>query len=194
MLRESVIASMLEAGEWVGTCENGRQARATLARPAGRFSKPAAYPVPWSLHLQTPSGTGARGGPLARHVGMRIIFPVMAKKPNTIDEYLAVLSLEQRDELEKLRQIIHKILPKAEECLSYGIPAFRLDGRIVAGFAATAKGFSYLPFSGSTLGTLASELEGYAKTKSALHFTADKPLPSALVRKLLRARAAEGKC
>ena len=117
----------------------------------------------------------------------------MPKKPSTIDEYLAVVSVKQRAELEKLRQIIHKILPKAEECISYAIPAFRLDGRIVAGFAATAKGFSYFPFSGSTLGTLASELEGYDKTKSALHFTADKPLPAPLVRRLLRARAAEGR-
>ena len=117
----------------------------------------------------------------------------MQKKPATVDEYLATVSVKERAELERLRQTIRKLLPKAEECISYAVPAFRLDGRIVAGFAATAKGFSYFPFSGSTLGTLASELEGYHRTKSALHFTAEKPLPAALVRKLLRARVAEGK-
>ena len=117
----------------------------------------------------------------------------MPKKPSTIDEYLAALTVKQRAELQRLRQTIRKILPMAEECIGYAMPAFRLDGRIVAGFAATAKGFSYYPFSGSTLDTLASELDGYDKTKSALHFTVDKPLPAPLVRKLVRARAAEGR-
>jgi uncharacterized protein YdhG (YjbR/CyaY superfamily) len=73
------------------------------------------------------------------------------------------------------------------------MPAFRLDGRVVAGFAATAKGGSYYPFSGTTLGTLARDLEGYEGTKSAVHFAPDGPLPTALVRKLIRARIAEGK-
>jgi uncharacterized protein YdhG (YjbR/CyaY superfamily) len=90
-----------------------------------------------------------------------------------------------------LRRTIRAIVPRAEECISYGIPAFRLDGRIVAGFAATAKGCSYFPFSGSTLGTLARELVAYEKTKSSLHFDPEKPLPKSLVRKLLKARMAE---
>jgi uncharacterized protein YdhG (YjbR/CyaY superfamily) len=69
--------------------------------------------------------------------------------------------------------------------------AFRLDGAVVAGFAATAKGCSYLPFSGSTLATLAADLEGYDRTKGALHFHPDAPLPKGLVRKLIEARIAE---
>ena len=83
-------------------------------------------------------------------------------------------------------------MPKAEECVSYGLPAFRLNGSVVAGFAATAKGCSYYPFSGSTLATLARELEGYKMTPGALHFSAVKPLPTALLRKLIKARIAEG--
>ena len=83
--------------------------------------------------------------------------------------------------------------PDAEECISYGLPAFRLDGRIVAGFQATAAGCSYYPFSGTTLGTLKRELEGYPGTKSAVHFGPDRPLPVALLRKLIQARIAEGK-
>jgi uncharacterized protein YdhG (YjbR/CyaY superfamily) len=115
----------------------------------------------------------------------------MAPKPMTIDKYLASVTGERRTALEKLRKTIRSILPKAEECISYGIPAYRLDGTVVAGFCARAKGCSYLPFSGSTLATLAGELEGYSRTKSSLHFDADAPLPAALVRKLIKARIAE---
>jgi len=82
-------------------------------------------------------------------------------------------------------------LPSAEECLSYGLPAFRLEGRVIAGFAATAEGGSYYPFSGLTLRTLAADLEGWSRTRSALHFTETRPLPEVLVRKLLAARRAE---
>jgi uncharacterized protein YdhG (YjbR/CyaY superfamily) len=116
----------------------------------------------------------------------------MARKPTTIDEYLATVKGEKRAALDKLRKTIRAIVPKAEECISYGIPAFRFNGKVVAGFAATAKGCSYFPFSGSTLGSLAAELEDYDRTKSSLHFDPAKPLPQTLVRKLIKARMAEG--
>src|SRR5690349_9377989 len=115
----------------------------------------------------------------------------MARKATTIDEYLAGVKGERRAALDKLRKTIRSIVPKAEECISYAIPAFRLDGKIVAGFAATKKGCSYFPFSGSTLRTLADELEDYDKTKSSLHFDPTAPLPATLVRKLIKARIAE---
>jgi uncharacterized protein YdhG (YjbR/CyaY superfamily) len=115
----------------------------------------------------------------------------MARKPATIDEYLATVRGERRAALEKLRKTIRAIVPKAEECISYAIPAFRLDGKIVAGFSATAKGCSYFPFSGSTLRTLAGELENYDMTKSSLHFDPARPLSATLVRKLIKARIAE---
>ena len=108
-----------------------------------------------------------------------------------IDDYLATVSGAKRTALEKLRKTIRSIVPRAEECISYKMPAFRLDGAIVAGFCATAKGCSYFPFSGSTLKTLADDLQAYGKTKSALHFSPDKPLPATLVRKLIKARIAE---
>jgi len=115
----------------------------------------------------------------------------MARKPTTIDEYLAAVKGEKRAALDKLRKTIRGIVPKAEECISYGIPAFSLDGNIVAGFAATKKGCSYFPFSGSTLGSLAEEVEDYEQTKSSLHFDPAAPLPATLVRKLIKARIAE---
>jgi uncharacterized protein YdhG (YjbR/CyaY superfamily) len=114
-----------------------------------------------------------------------------ARKAATIDEYLAGVSGETRAALEQLRRTIRKIRPDAEECISYSMPAFRVNGRVVAGFAATSGGGSYYPFSGTTLETLASEVASYGRTKSALHFTAAKPLPVALVRKLLAARMDE---
>ena len=113
------------------------------------------------------------------------------KKVTTIDEYLAKLDDENRKALVRLRATIHKIIPRAQETISYGIPAFRLGGKVIAGFMARTKGCSYLPFSGSTLKTLADELEGYSHTKSSLHFDADRGLPVTLVRKLIKTRIAE---
>ena len=110
-------------------------------------------------------------------------------KAKTIDAYLASVTGDRRKLLDELRATIHKIIPDAEECISYSIPAFRLDGRIVAGFMARANGCSYLPFSGTTLATLAPLVKKYKHTKSSLHFTT--PLPAALVRKLIAARRAE---
>jgi uncharacterized protein YdhG (YjbR/CyaY superfamily) len=110
-----------------------------------------------------------------------------------IDEYLATLDPERRSTLEKLRRIIVKILPKAEECISYSMPAFRFEGHVVAGFLATKAGCSYFPFSGTTLATLAKELTRYDTTKSALHFDANRQLPAQLVRKLLNARVGESR-
>lgn len=115
----------------------------------------------------------------------------MTRKPMTTDQYLATVKGEKRAALEKLRRTIRTVVPRAEECISYGIPAFRLDGKVVAGFAATAKGCSYFPFSGSTLGTLAKDLRAYDQTKSALHFDPAVPLPATLVRKLIKARIAD---
>ncbi len=112
-------------------------------------------------------------------------------KAASIDQYLAHVAEDQRAVLQQLRQTIQKLVPDAEECISYAMPAFRLHGKVVAGFAATSKGCSYFPFSGSTLGTLAGDLRGYEKTKSSLHFTPDRPLPTGIVRKLLQARLAE---
>jgi uncharacterized protein YdhG (YjbR/CyaY superfamily) len=71
------------------------------------------------------------------------------------------------------------------------MPAFRFEGRVIAGFAVTSTGCSYYPFSGRTLVTLAADVADYNHTKGALHFGAEKPLPASLVRKLLKARIAE---
>jgi uncharacterized protein YdhG (YjbR/CyaY superfamily) len=108
-----------------------------------------------------------------------------------IDGYLRALEESQRSTLQTLRRTILEIVPDAEEVISYGLPAFRVRGQTIAGFAAFKQRLSHLPFSGSVLGRLAGELDGYEMTKSSLHFPVDSPLPKALVEKLIRTRLAE---
>lgn len=115
----------------------------------------------------------------------------MPGKPRSIDDYLAGVGPERRAALQALRRTIRSLLPRAEECISYAMPAFRLDGAVVAGFLATGKGCSYFPFSGTTLDGMAAALGDRSRTKSALHFTPERPLPRALVKRLLEARIAE---
>jgi len=111
-------------------------------------------------------------------------------KTKTIDEYLAALSAEKRAALEKLRKTIRAAAPKAEECLSYQLPAFRQDGMLVA-FGATAKHCALYLMSSSTIEDHKEELNDYDTSKGTIRFSADKPLPAALVRKLVKARIAE---
>ena len=114
----------------------------------------------------------------------------MPAKPKTIDEYLAALSEDQRSALEKLRKTIRALVPKAEECISYGVPAFRLQ-RMLVGFGATANHCSFYPMSSSTVEELRDDLKGYDTSKGAIRFQPDRPLPAPLVRKLVKARIAE---
>ena len=109
-----------------------------------------------------------------------------------IDSYLASLEQPKRSTLERLRSTIREIVPDADEGLSYGAPAFRVDGTTVAGFAASKNHLSYLPHSGSVLATLdPALLEGYEWSKGALRFAVDAPLPKSLVEALITARRAE---
>ena len=108
-----------------------------------------------------------------------------------VDEYVRALEEPKRGTLETLRRTILEVVPEAEQVISYGVPAFRVRGRTVAGFAAFKTHLSYLPFSGSVLGPLADELQGYTMTKSSLHFAVDRPLPKPLVTRLIAVRLAE---
>jgi uncharacterized protein YdhG (YjbR/CyaY superfamily) len=112
-------------------------------------------------------------------------------KPKSIDDYLAGLDPERRKALSTLRERILSIIPDAEECISYSMPAFRLHGKVVAGFLATKPGASYFPFSGTTLDSVAGLLTGYSRTKSGLHFDLARGVPVTLLRKLIQARLAE---
>jgi len=115
----------------------------------------------------------------------------MARKPGTIDEYLATVSDDQRTALEAIRRAIRAAAPKAEECIKYGLPAFRLDGQGLAAFGAARAHCSFFPMSGKTVATLAKDLAGYETSKGTIRFPPGKPLPPALVKKLVKARIAE---
>ena len=112
-------------------------------------------------------------------------------KARTIDEYLAALSDDQRAALERLRKTIHAAAPEAEECISYQIPAFRLGGRMLVAFGAAAKHCAFYLMSSSTVAAHQDELQDYDTSKGTIRFQPDKPLPAALVRKLVKARVAE---
>jgi uncharacterized protein YdhG (YjbR/CyaY superfamily) len=111
--------------------------------------------------------------------------------PKTIDEYLASLSDDQRAALEKLRKAIKAAAPRALECISYRLPAFRLDGRILVAFGARENHCAFYPMSSSTVADHADALEGYDTSKGTIRFEAKRPLPVALVRLLVKARIAE---
>jgi uncharacterized protein YdhG (YjbR/CyaY superfamily) len=105
-----------------------------------------------------------------------------------IDAYLAALEEPKQSTLSELRRTILGIIPDAEECMSYGLPAFRLRGKVIAGFAAFKNHLSYLPHSGSVLVELHEEVAHYEATKGALHFPVDEPVPHELVQKLIDVR------
>ena len=107
-----------------------------------------------------------------------------------IDAYLADVEEPKRSTLEALRRSILAVVPDAEQGISYGMPAFRVDGKVVAGFAAFKNHLAYLPHSGSVLAGLGDELQGYTRTSGSLHFAVDVPLPDDLVRALVDAKLA----
>jgi len=112
-------------------------------------------------------------------------------KPKTIDEYLSDLPRDQRTALEGIRRAIKAAVPRGEECISYGVPAFRLDGRVLVGFGAASKHCTFFPMSGTITAAHEAELSGYETSKGAIRFQPGSPLPAALVRKLVRWRLAE---
>jgi uncharacterized protein YdhG (YjbR/CyaY superfamily) len=108
-----------------------------------------------------------------------------------VDDYLETLKQPQKSTLEILRKTILEVLPKAEQCISYQVPTFKVDGKAIAGFASFKNRFSYFPMSGSVLNKLGKEVAKYQTSKGTLQFGADNPLSKALVKKLIRARMAE---
>jgi len=113
-----------------------------------------------------------------------------AAKPGSIDDYLAPLSSDKRAALQKLRRSIRSAAPGAEECIAYGIPAFRLRGRMLVAFGAAAKHCAFYP-GALPVRVLETELADYSTSKGTIRFAADAPLPATLVRKLVQARVAE---
>jgi uncharacterized protein YdhG (YjbR/CyaY superfamily) len=108
-----------------------------------------------------------------------------------IDEYLDRLDEPKRSTLSRLRDDVLAVVPEAEQCISYAVPAFKVAGKTIAGFAAFKHHLSYLPHSGSVFPELAEELAGYQKSTGALRFPVDQPLPHEVVEKLIAVRLAQ---
>ena len=105
-----------------------------------------------------------------------------------IDRYLASLDEPKRSTLQALRTSILEVVPEADQGISYGVPAFKVQGKTVAGFAAFKHHLSYLPHSGSVLPALADDVAQFEQTKGSLHFAIAQPLPKRLVKKLVTTR------
>jgi uncharacterized protein YdhG (YjbR/CyaY superfamily) len=112
-------------------------------------------------------------------------------KPQTIEQYLAALSDDaQRTALANLRKIIRAAAPKAEECISYQLAAFRQHGMLVA-FGATPNHCAFYPMSATTIKAHHDQLKNYQTSKGTIRFQPENPLPAALIRKLVKARLKE---
>jgi uncharacterized protein YdhG (YjbR/CyaY superfamily) len=108
-----------------------------------------------------------------------------------IDQYLADLEEPKQSTLRRLRQTILEVVPEAEEGMAYRLPAFRVRGKVIAGFAACKHHLSYLPHSGSVFPVLEHEVAPYKTSTGALQFPIDSPLPRPLVEHLIRVRMAQ---
>jgi uncharacterized protein YdhG (YjbR/CyaY superfamily) len=106
----------------------------------------------------------------------------------TVDEYLRQAPEPQRSTLGRIRASLRRILPEADEALSYGVPAFKVGGTPVAGYAFFTRHCSYFPHSGSVLSEIADELSGYEWSKGTLKFPVDEPLPESILVRLVEVR------
>ncbi|MGH7618251.1 MAG: iron chaperone [Gemmatimonadaceae bacterium] len=109
--------------------------------------------------------------------------------PSSVDDYLARVSSDKRAALQRLRETIKAAIPRAEECISYQIPAFRVDGRVLVWFAAAKNHCSFFP--GGIVDQFKDDLRDFKTAKGTIRFAPDHPLPATLVRKLLKARLAQ---
>ena len=109
----------------------------------------------------------------------------------TVDDYLALQPEPQRSTLEALRATLREILPDAEETLSYGVPAVRIDAGIVAGYAGFKGHCGYYPHSASVLDNAGDLVDGYERSAGTLRFPIDEPLPHGVVERLVELRRDE---
>ncbi len=108
-----------------------------------------------------------------------------------IDQYLEAVPSDAHKVFEQLRTLVHQIVPGAEEVISYGLPAFKLHGKVFFGFAVVKAGMSVYPFSGGILNQIPEDLKDYKTTKSAVQIPLDKPLPESLIQKIIALRLEE---
>lgn len=106
---------------------------------------------------------------------------------NKIDDYLRVLGEPERNVLERIRQIVHRVVPNAEDVMSYGIPGFKYNGKYLLGFAAFKDHLSLFPTSGP-IADLKDMLKAYKLAKGTIQFILDNQIPDDLINKLIQVR------
>src|SRR5207237_7604011 len=116
---------------------------------------------------------------------VRFTRAIAMKAAKTVDQYLAALDPEKRAALTKLRKAIKAAAPRAEECISYQIPAFRLDGRVLVWFGAAKNHCSFFP-GAYPIAACKGDLKKYDISKGTIRFSPEKPLPASLVPKLVK--------
>ena len=117
----------------------------------------------------------------------------MAKEMEKVTAYLETLSEDQRGALENLRRVIRDALPEAEECISYGVPAFCLNGRPLVSYGASRKHCAFYPMDPTILSSHLSELTGFETSKGTIRFQPDAPIPRSVVQQIVRERAASAR-
>lgn len=113
---------------------------------------------------------------------------MLPSHPSQVDHYLDRLAHQDRQALQRVRELIHGIVPGIEEIISHGIPAFRTQGIVVCGLAADDAGCAFIPFSTSVITELHAELRGYPVDRGVIRFSGKRPLPRVLVRTLVQTR------
>lgn len=106
-----------------------------------------------------------------------------APLPTSTDAYLAAVPADQRAALQALRETVLDVVPDAVECISYGMPAFRLGGRALCYFAAAKRHCAFYP--GGQVEDFAAELADFSTSKGAIRFQPDRPIPQDLLRRII---------
>jgi uncharacterized protein YdhG (YjbR/CyaY superfamily) len=115
----------------------------------------------------------------------------MSSKPQTIDAYIATFPPAVQEILEQIRETVKRVVPEAEETISYDMPTFNLNGTYLIYFAAWKKHIALYPVSPKLADWLSEDLSGYKGTKGSVHFPLNKPIPMDLIKKIVEWRLKE---